>query len=141
MQLWELSANSRFHAQIWKFEISPYLVNGSPWRNKLNFGPHWGQKESTYATLGPVFKFQISCPNKLILINRPYLKNSCMQSKIKLNFDPIRQQEGPYAMSGTVFECQVSCPNREILIIMLFLGALASGVLPFFHTKKLACRS
>ena len=42
-----------------------------------------GYKKSTYATLGPVFKFQISCPNVEIL------KNGCKQLPVEQKLSSI----------------------------------------------------
>ena len=42
---------------------------------------------TTTATFGPVFKFQIPCPN--ILNIGPYLKNGYPYGEHMLNFDPL----------------------------------------------------
>ena len=75
------------------------------------------------------FKFQVSCPNMAILKIGPYLRNSCPQSKSKLNFDPLGQKRIAYTTFGTFFKFQVSCPNMVILKIGPYLenGCLQSN--------------
>ncbi len=54
----------------------PYLENSCPKNeNKLTFDQ--GSKESTYATSGTFFEFQVSCPNMAILKIDLYLENWC----------------------------------------------------------------
>ncbi len=138
MQFWDLSSDSSFHAQIrqfWKLtDISKTAVH----RAKISLISTPGVERSTYATLGPVFKFQILCPNmefwKLACIS----KTAACGANISSISSPWGRKR-VHAKSGTFFQILYFMPEYSNFdnhaVFWKLPQTLASVVLqPFLHS-------
>ncbi len=88
MQLQDLSSNSRFHAQIWKFWKLARISKTAARRAKISLILTSSGRNRVLCNFRTCPQIPDSCPNMEILKINSYHGNSCLESKTKAQSQP-----------------------------------------------------